>query len=416
MPSQQHEQEDCPICCSEMSPADQLYGLHCPTATCSFNYCSDCIVSMQKSASEGYQMASDGSRQVKVKVMCPQCRSKYSLPDNKSKYPSDVIIKSVLVLRRTHEMQSLLRESDSNLTASELAAKDRFVRKTSMESIEDAVRRLDVYHKEIGKPIVVPPPDYAFFKTQLQQKLAADSIETANSEDSGCDGSGGPPWKDPTLFCGLDELMTDDEQEFISHLLVSGKVELLLQAALILHGILFMNRRDCVVDTVNQLSNFGGGGVGSGGSSSTTRRRPSKSKATIALHQRVRNRYPLPARMPRAVSLPVYHPEHDKPLLNFKDKAGGDLVLKNVRGPAGQLGLRKGDVVTHVGGEPVHSQFDFTKAMIEVAEHHSGTAAAGSGGGANGGSTVLIVVNADEESAAELRDRATKMQQDNIRL
>jgi len=182
-----------------------------------------------------------------------------------------------------------------------------------------------------------------------------------------------------------------------------------MQAALILHGMLHMNSREKVLATVQQLSNF------STPSASNPAAR-TKTKATIELHQRIRNRYPLPQRMPRCVTLPVYHPENDRELLNFhnnKNTVGMDLVLKGVRGPAGQVGLRRGDVVTHVNGEAVRSQFDFRKALLEAAENG---VAANTAGDSSSSPTMSVVVNADEETAKALKDRALKMQRENVRL
>jgi len=219
MSKQDPEHEDCPLCCEELSAADRMYALHCPTASCNFNYCAGCIESMRKSASEGYQEASDGSRQVKVKVLCPQCRSRYQSSE-KAKYSSEVIVQAVLSLREAHVIQSLLRSPDSNLSASELALKDHFVRCTSIESLEDSFRRLQVYHREIGRPEgeEIPAPDWDFLRTQLKpniSSLPAQSFINATTSASTANGSHHQgqsppsfPWKDPTLFYGLDELMT----------------------------------------------------------------------------------------------------------------------------------------------------------------------------------------------------------------
>ena len=60
--------EDCPVCLNEMNQADTTFPLKCPTATCHFNVCLDCIKNMEKSAADDYVEASDGSNQVKFHV------------------------------------------------------------------------------------------------------------------------------------------------------------------------------------------------------------------------------------------------------------------------------------------------------------------------------------------------------------
>jgi hypothetical protein len=71
--------EECPLCCEALTPADTIYALNCPTVACHFNYCCDCIQSLQRSAADGYSEASDGSNQLKVSVQCPQYRGKYGI-------------------------------------------------------------------------------------------------------------------------------------------------------------------------------------------------------------------------------------------------------------------------------------------------------------------------------------------------
>jgi signal recognition particle subunit SEC65 len=381
--------EECPLCCDELTAADTIYALHCQTPACNFNYCCECIQSLQRSAADGYQEASDGSNQLKVSVQCPQCRGKY---DSK-KYPSNIIVNSVLLLRKAHALSETLGQRDSELSATALQTKHSFIRETSLEDLKDAVRRLEVYHTEHGVDNAVPPLDWKEWSRYLPENSNS-SLQNNNLHATAVVHR--RPFCDLTLFMGLEELMTRDEQEFVTEMLSCGKAELLQQAAHILHGILHVSASRNAEGALQQLSTFGSNG--SGGSSSATRK--GMTKQELADTQKARKRWPLPTRMPRCVSLPVYDPEARSKLLKFKKHAADEsqeLVLAGVRGPAGRSGLRVGDIVTHIQGEAVTAQTDYAKAMWrEFAEDP------------NDGSR-LIVVNADDEIAKILHERSEEI-------
>ena len=179
-------------------------------------------------------------------------------------------------------------------------------------------------------------------------------------------------------------MITLDEQEFVTSLLVSGKVESLSQGAHILNGILEM----AATRTVQQLSNFS--------SSSKPTARPSIDPQKL---QKIRKKYPLPTHMPRCVRLPVYDPSTEN-VLKFDKKQTDNLTLTAVRGTAGRLGLRKGDVLTHFNGESVT-----TTSMLNMHLERC-----------SGEETVWLIVNANEETAAHLKKRAETMQRDNVRF
>jgi hypothetical protein len=394
--------EECPLCCEALSPADTIYALNCPTVACHFNYCCDCIQSLQRSAADGYSEASDGSNQLKVSVQCPQCRGKYE----SEVYNSRIIVHAVLILRQAHTLSDTLGLVDSELPASGLQIKHAFLRETSMEDLQDAVRRLDVYHKEHGVHTIVPPLDWK----EWSRYLPATRDQTASLPSSGSDISQGPPFLDPTLFMGLEELMTKDEQEFVTEMLCCGKAEPLQQAAHILHGILHVTSSRNAASAVYQFSLSTGT---SGGMNSTTAgaKKIPLTKQELADIQLTRKRWPLPTRMPRCVSLPVYDPQARAKLLKFKksvaaasasaesDACATDLVLAQVRGPAGRSGIRVNDVVTHIQGERVTSLVEFDTAMgRELAENPDD-------------GSVLIVVNADDEIANLLYERSQKIKE-----
>jgi hypothetical protein len=359
--------EDCPLCLNEFSTEDYTYALKCPTPICNFNYCADCIRNLQQSAADGYQEASDGSKQLKVQVKCPQCREKYQCKT----YPSDMIVGSVLILRKAASMESIiLNQHDSELSATQLTMRSTFREQTSLEELQDAVRRLQFYEDEVGKnESRVQPLDWEAWRPHVRELASSRKATTGGS------------WRDPTLFHGLDELITGDEQEFVTALLISGKVECLSQAAHILSGILDMTASR----TVEQLSSF----TAAPGPAPTA---PVDAQTVL----KIRKRYPLPTRMPRCVRLQVYDPSSSS-VLKF-DKKSDCLALVGIKGPAGRLGLRKGDVVTHVNGEAVSTVDDYLLALQR----------------AQGEETLWLIVNADTETAENLRNRAEKMRNEKV--
>jgi hypothetical protein len=337
------EMMDCPICCDELTKADQLFAIHCPTDSCNFNFCASCIRSQLKSAHSGYSEASDGSQQVKVKIQCPQCRSKYATEE--SSKASENVLHAVLCLRQAYSIQQL--GDDSLLSASALTQKDHFFKSTSYDDVQQALGTLTCYHKAIGQE---PPPVASLNLSQLEGKLAK-TLKTRSSEEEESDRI----TFDPTLFLGLEELLTIDELEFLTQLLTSGKVESLLQASLILHG---MTRSV----TVN-----------------------SHSKAELEHICRVRKRYPLPS-LPRSVAV-----EKPDKLLQALDKQCIVQVVRHV----GKLGLRRGDVVTHLQTESVGSRDELERLMESC-------------------DSLLCTVNANEATAQALQERAQRMKQDKI--
>jgi hypothetical protein len=285
-----------------------------------------------------------------------------------------------------------------------LQIKHAFLRETSMEDLQDAVRRLDVYHKEHGVDTVVPPLDWK----EWSRYLPATRDQTASLQANGSDISQAPPFLDPTLFMGLEELMTKDEQEFVTEMLCCGKAEPLQQAAHILHGILHVTTSRRTESTLHQLSLSTSG---SGGMNSTTAgaKKVPFTKQELADIQLTRKRWPLPTRMPRCVSLPVYDTQARAKLLKFKKSAASasaesstcatDLVLAQVRGPAGRSGIRVNDVVTHIEGERVTSLLEFDTAMGRELDENPDDG------------SVLIVVNADDEIANLLYERSQRIKE-----
>lgn len=351
------ESEDCPVCVGEMTKADALFPLHCPTATCHFNLCLDCIKNMQKSESDGYTEASDGSKQVKFHVKCPSCREKYVSEE----HPKHNTVPYVVTLREAYGMQSLLNESDSALSAINLRKKYEFIASTTLTDLQDAVVNLQTYWKEIGKPGNIDL-DLSRF----------DSLPRHGSSTRKIDST---PWRDATLFQGLEELLSNSEQEFLTQLFCSGNPDSLAQAAHILHGMTFSTADRRAEAAVQNLNTFDA----------------AERKELIQL----KGRFPLPSRMPRCVQLPVFDPTSNSAFLKF-DRKKKDLALTQIRGPAGRSGLRRGDVVTHLHSEPMETRDDYERHVKQMFDEDPT-------------GVLMVVVNADEEIASNLKERMVKM-------
>ena len=204
--------ETCQICLCDMTRADQLFPLHCPTKLCSFNVCLECIISMLLSEADGYQVASDGSNQLKFRVRCPNCCVKYSLP----RRPKQSIVPYVATLRQAYEVRDLLHKADGNLGTDALRRKKLFLRFTTLQEVKEAV---DVYE------------DYL----EMMNKVAAGRIDLA---DFLCLPRLKVPWGDPSLFQkGEEKFLSEAEQQFVTQLLCSGDPDKVAQGVLSLQAM-----------------------------------------------------------------------------------------------------------------------------------------------------------------------------------
>lgn len=316
---------------------------------------------MLQASRDDYQQASDGSLQVKVKLMCPQCRTSY-----KSKsYSGETVVDAVLLLRQAYGVQRLCTIQDDDLSASALAEKAEFCSNTSLEQVQTALQRMETYGREIGKVMALPPLDWDTLKVHLRGTGEPAKAATQIARN----------WKDPTLFLGLESLLTPDEHEFMTQLLTSGKPELLVQASFILYQMI--HHPKAATKAVQQLAQF------------TT---PFDS----AKLQKLRQRYPLP-RMPVCVPVPPVEPSQFISQLKMTE----NLVLKSTRGGIGKFGVRNGDILTHFGDVAVSDVTDLKQAI-----------AAANGAADN----LTLTVNATLETAQTLHDRALKMQADKVRF
>ena len=293
-------------------------------------------------------------------------------------------IGEVLLLRRAHSLGLAVVDEngnlrhDSDLPASQLSQKLKFHAKDNQKSIEMAhalyKKVVDKKkHPELESAVSVwvrlfGPGDKngTTTATTTTNAMTATTTMTANGDSSPTTTKQSPlknhvttdpNFVDTTLFFGLESFLGKEEQLYVTQLLTSGERSKLAQAAMILHGILKINAGAQAQSTVAKLS-------------FQQLQRESEKK------EKVKKAFPLPNHMPGYVVLPNFTPSQgfakfvdltwDGKIIGpakskIFDKVYGDYVLpkeprkvvtiKAVRGPAGRVGLRTADVVTHVNDE-----------------------------------------------------------------
>jgi hypothetical protein len=420
--------EDCMLCLERFHISDKLVPVLCPLPACTFNYCTSCVWNLLLSSSQPYQEASDGSKQLKVQLQCPQCRTKY---------PHRQIVQDILLLRQAVRLQPLFFEKykESNLKASELATKQAFLEQVSWEALNESWLRVNKYFQDRHKndtdssaeyfQIPKLPPQW---KEHLIHQPPSHPQQQQDDPQSKLymTGMGQAQYTlvDPTLFRGMEEAMTLCEQQFLSELLVSGSVPSLVQAAMILHGMLQMMHQGGL-----KARAAAAGPSKSSSSSSTAAIHSSFSNLSQDSNKNnkknnnfrllttgstllypdmdlnlLKKRFPLPATMPRWILMPVYHPNKRGAPLKVKQHTWG-LEIKSVSGSAGQQGIRKGDVVTHVNEETCESLTveEFSAYMLSLYNTANATS------DSNANQTMSLVVNAHPEAAQALQQRSFEM-------
>jgi len=192
--------DDCMICTEAFLPEDLDFPVSCP-GKCGFNFCSSCLDHLIRSSKEDYSEASDGSRQVKVKLICPQCRA------DLSKEGPDVL--------RYRQYSKIANKVDSDLTASELRLKYAVLADSGFAA-----------RKSGANPQSSSPKAFSF---DLEGDTRMDEFNF-------------DPPIDAALLRGLQHAMSYEEQIYITKLMTSGDVEQIAQATQVLSSIQEMTR------------------------------------------------------------------------------------------------------------------------------------------------------------------------------
>ncbi|CAJ1930727.1 unnamed protein product [Cylindrotheca closterium] len=390
---------DCPICLEEFKEADVLFKLPC--YTCGYNFCVNCLDDFVKSSKDDFQEASDGSRQVKVQLNCPQCRSKY---------PMDIL--EIGVLRNAHILAASLvhnstgqRLEDSDLSATQLAKKRDFQRYGQNKSIQGA---FGLYKKVMHDGNLDLPE-----MLKVERLPAFDVYGQSNDGETGeasQDNNRAAETIDESLFQGLGESMGKDEKLFLTQLLTSGKAEKLAQAAMIMNGILKLSMSGHTMAANNS----------------------SDPNAHIKIAERiakVKKQFPAANHMPGYFMIPPFDSSQKHLLLedgqwngkivppaqskrvfdaiyekNYRPKPSSRpvVLVKGVRGPVGRLGLRRGDAVTHV------NDMEWNGSAAELKEYLRQSFAK------HTSDEISMTVNANEETAEFLKVRSDMLSRSNI--
>jgi len=440
----------CPICLEFLSISEHIiYPLPCQK--CDYNFCSKCIESFCKAERDDFQMASDGSRQVKVTVSCPQCRSKYPIHDlegtvlllRKAHGLADAVLKN-LPKKNKKNTPELILLNDSELSASQLARKSEFATRTVRKRLEEAhvlyervfekgeSQRLGNNNDHDGtKSKIIREEARAMWMALLDQIPVRDNDfcdDEAGNDANRREGFGGSPRSiesscsssskktavDDTLFQGYDEFMNRDEKIFLTDLFTSGDIRSLAQATLIMHGV----RR-----------------MGMTGKHAAIRKEHEQPMSKHEIQKQVdfidqmKLTFPLPNHMPGYFLIPAYTRREGYMTLKGQSWDGSILppqrskrvfelvygqtykpprethdypltvaTVQGVRGPIGRLGLRKGDVVTHVNDAEWNGSAESLQDYIyECYMNHPGD-------------EISLTVNANPETATFLRIRREMMQ------
>mmetsp|Transcript_18903 Transcript_18903/g.27669 ORF Transcript_18903/g.27669 Transcript_18903/m.27669 type:complete len:480 (+) Transcript_18903:144-1583(+) len=295
------EYPDCPICLEPMSDSDLAIPLECPKQ-CGYNFCGACISHLIASSKDGYTEASDGSKMVKIQLICPNCRS-----DLKN------TIEETLHQRKSFDADKYKSRNDSELTASQLRVKYTFSNSNSNQTATSN------NSKNSSNNSLFTAAQSQEVTRKSRKEEEAKLIQEMTRIDT-------------TLFSGLEFAMTEEEQEFVTTLMTSGSEDKLAQAATILSSVMDMSRKgitpsmrssnptqttttrspnrtnnNSTAATKALRSGYSNAGMPSSSSSSTPSDRAIKmslsttEKRTLKLQSKIdthRKKHPLPLRMP----------------------------------------------------------------------------------------------------------------------
>jgi len=352
------EPSDCPICLEQYTSSELIFSLPC--TKCNYNYCSKCVENFVSASRDDYGIASDGSRQVKVHISCPQCRTRY---------PMD--ISKVLFLRSVHHLGIHAFSADGealpdpDLSATSLALKRDYGSRRKMRSCELSH---GLYVKVTrGRREVDMMAEAEKTCQRVFQGLSESTADSSGEEDEYVDNPSSNSSQAPkvqadnSLFQGLHDFLGWDEKVFLTELFTSADVMKMMQASMILNGVLKMS-----MQPPSQRPQF----------PNQTRNRADTMKE-VDLLEKVKKSYPLAMHMPGYFIIPSFTAKQQ--FLSFEDQPWDGsitspaqstrvfnhiysdkyhppnignprqvVIIQAVRGPAGRVGLRRGDIVTHV--------------------------------------------------------------------
>jgi len=397
--------KECPICLEEMDVSDAKYPVLCPTK-CGYNFCTRCVDQFVKSSKSDYEEASDGSRQVKIHLLCPQCRGNVSNT-----------IHDTLIMRKAHKASVFQKMNDSELNATELRVKYEFTPEDA-QAFRDAQARLAKFHSDhyceddydtclesLSIEVELSPRNcngstiHPQSKTSTTTTAAAGVAEEKKDDPKTTSGSENNDYDlsavDTSLFNGLEYYMSDAEQIFVSNMMISGKPNQLAQAAEILNSISQMALQGLTpsvkrhqntkktADTANASGRkYSNTTNNANAAKSRTERLAEKERLEEMAREKIRN--PLPVRMPRFATLTVFQPNtRTSPLIFVDDEwdgfvgdaygRNGKVTMSNTKNlTVGMKNILSTATKPVVVGTNKASAYDYHRIKIETVKGEAG--------------------------------------------
>jgi len=426
--------DECVFCLGSLSHHDKQYPLLCPSK-CGCNLCFNCtshLVKMRKQKRDDM-------------TLCPRCQNDLSLT-----------IEDTFLMRKVLQMEETLRTTSSTtgikyqydvpdfeLSAAEL----RFKNSTTEQDIENAKSRLFKFKQDIDNGNVSPR------SSPSRKNKVAENIKFSTALEPPTIPKNPPQFIDYALFDGMQDVLSEAEQIFISELMTSGDVEKLVQAAQIIFELKIMPSHNETGSTDNDNSNK----IKDQSRLTDAEKRavrmalPDEERIQLEQIDKHYENHPLP-RMPKFVMMNAdfdIYARHGK-VLKFRDDVwdgsisdafsrvytttglqstsqdssslgdydsfegqhdsygeggfinGSSKKVRNnhvlvyaARKDAAKLGVEEGDVVTHFDGNEFLGNANDLKVMI----HNIYVMG-------NGNSTFSMVLNAEQSTADALKDRA----------
>jgi hypothetical protein len=302
-------------------------------------------------------------------------------------------ISKVLLLRRVHQLgiQAFCAKGvalqDQNLKATALALKrDLFTRKKqrSVELAHGLYLKVTKGKRELAKLVEAEKICQRVF-----QGLPAQSGDESDDEDEYVDALSSPQTRkvqvDDSLFQGLHDFLGWDEKVFLTDLFTSADVGKLMQASMILNGVLKMSMQP--PSQRPQIPN--------------PNRKRVNYKKEIDLLEQTKKSFPLAMHMPGYFIIPSFTVKQQ--YLSFEDQQWDGsitspaqstrvfksiyadnyqppnvknprpvVIIQAVRGPAGRVGLRRGDIITHINEmEWVGNAHELLQHIQNLREFHN---------------------------------------------
>jgi hypothetical protein len=235
--------DDCQICLGSLSTHDKEYPILCPSK-CSCNICFNCtshLVKMRKTNNIRQGGAgtgrTGGDGEDDVMTLCPRCQDDLSYT-----------IEDTFLIRKSLKMGSDI--NDVNVPDSELSAAElRFKHSVTPQQIEEAKNRLNQFEANIESGNISPrtSPNRKTYRRKVNvnnndSRYSNDSSINTNTKTNTAKNKSMPSSQLMKLigcdfFNGMQDILSEAEQTFVSELMTSGDVEKLVQASQILYEL-----------------------------------------------------------------------------------------------------------------------------------------------------------------------------------